>query len=288
MEVSMRTVTRIATLTLALLLTGGAAWGQNKDQGAKPAADEPGVHRMEIYNGPVRTVHYVYRGLSPSEASAVRELERAENENTLAGEMLNLRLQYVAGERVAEAQRRFAQQQLYGFSEGQVQSTSYSAGWRHGPLGYISTGRPWWGGGGWGWGGWGGGGYGYASHGGSVSGGFTSTDSVGLAVGVGDEGRIKTAMAQTIANQATPDYAARATEDLAVATALASATLDDKNLAQIGVPKIKPVESGKFPLEYKDGGKETIEGDKVFENANWIIFKTTKGEVRMVPRSRLK
>src|SRR5262245_57512226 len=127
---AMRTVVKGASLAALLML---AATGFAQNNKVKPAVgpaddkDEPGVHRMEIYNGPLRTVHYIYRGLAPSEAQAVRELERAENENILASDLLALRQQYASGERTFDAQRRFRQEQLYGYSSSEIDTGNFTA-----------------------------------------------------------------------------------------------------------------------------------------------------------------
>ena len=66
-------------------------------QGTKPAAQntEPGIHRLQIYNGPLRTVHYFSASGSPGEQANFREAERAENQVDLANQLLDLRNQYV-------------------------------------------------------------------------------------------------------------------------------------------------------------------------------------------------
>jgi hypothetical protein len=278
----MRTVFRTTLLSAALLLAAGTLWaqdkpGQNKNGGVKPAvgavdrAEEAGVHRMEIYNGPLRSVHYIYRGLSPSEAQAVRELERAENESTLANEMLALRMQYVSGERGADAQRRFSQQQLYGYTAAESEAGAISYGRRVYPYGYIGS-SPFWGGWGMGWGGYGGGGM-------MASGAFSSADAVGLGLGVGDEGRIKTEMARTVASQATPEYAARASQDLTSAAARASSypvVRDSLNLSR--APAIAPVDVAVEMELVRDGVKTKVTGKLLREEGDYLIVETPDGK----------
>jgi hypothetical protein len=91
----MNRVIHTALVVAALLIVGSA---QADDQpplpdgqpdaktkptvAVSPRPGEPGVYRMEIYNGARRTVHYVPIGLSPSEVQAVLELERAENQTS--------------------------------------------------------------------------------------------------------------------------------------------------------------------------------------------------------------
>src|SRR5690242_14050256 len=105
----MRTVFAGTGGGLALLVAAAAAWGA--DPAVKPAvADEGGVHRMVIYNGAARTVHYLSEGLSPGDQAALHNLETAENQVGLADQLLGLRQQYVADERVLQTQRRHMQE----------------------------------------------------------------------------------------------------------------------------------------------------------------------------------
>jgi hypothetical protein len=208
----MRTVIRGSGCALGLLLAASAAWAQPAD---KPADDGRGVHRMEIFNGPVRTVHYIYGpGLAPNEAAAVRDLERAENGVALADELQQLRFEYVRNEREMERYRHHIQMLLYGYSS----ETSGN------PLNLL--------GGSWGgsaWGGWYYPGYGltgpYAAAYPFVGpgwGGYGGTASNSLAWGMGDEGVIKNAVAGTLVDVARPDYAVRASATYNAALAHAS------------------------------------------------------------------
>src|SRR5262245_2456740 len=52
-----------------------------RKDGARPAsAESDGIIRMEIYEGPNRTVYYFGSGTSSSEQATLNELQRAENE----------------------------------------------------------------------------------------------------------------------------------------------------------------------------------------------------------------
>jgi hypothetical protein len=95
------------------LLLAAPAWGQVKKSAL---GDGPAVHRIEIWNGPVRTVRYVYQDLSPSEEAVLKELERAENEANLADQMTQVRQAYVTTELVMEPRRRQVQYLLYGYN----------------------------------------------------------------------------------------------------------------------------------------------------------------------------
>jgi hypothetical protein len=98
-----------------------AKQAQPKPPAVKPVADEttpPGsVHRMEIYQGPNRSVHYIPSGDVPtSDRLAAYELERTENEMIYAHDLQRLKQQYVNSERMMEPQRLYVQEQLYGAS----------------------------------------------------------------------------------------------------------------------------------------------------------------------------
>jgi hypothetical protein len=195
---------------LGLLLAASTGWAQQA--APRPAAaDEGGVHRMVIYNGAVRSIHYVYDGVSPSEASSLRDLERAENDVALADQLQALKLQYIRDERELESRRRDVQRLLYGYSSETTASASA------GVAGYPGYGY----------------GYGYPGYfglspystlyGGSyATAGYTGTAMNSLAFGVGDEGVLKTELAKAIAAQATPEYAAHASANLSASLARAS------------------------------------------------------------------
>src|SRR5262249_61647161 len=92
--------------------------------------------RMVMYNGPTETVRYfAVPRISASEASYLRELERAENESLFVGDLLALKRQYVEDESRLEARRRAVLQRLYGAevstsSFGQVSGADYGFGGR--------------------------------------------------------------------------------------------------------------------------------------------------------------
>jgi hypothetical protein len=229
----MRTVFTQTAWVLGLLLATSTGWAQ---QGVKPippaegapkpgvrrAADEPGgVHRMVIYNGPVRTVHYVYDNVSPSEESSMRDLERAENEVALADQLLALKLQYVRDERQLQSRRTEVQRLLYGYSSETTAGLSGATGGYPFGLGYGGYGVT----GGFfypGYGIAGAGAAGYPFGGGVGFGGYVGSGSNSLAYGVGDEGAIKTEIAKVLANEANPGYAAGAEAKLAASLSHAS------------------------------------------------------------------
>jgi hypothetical protein len=46
----------------------------------RAADNEPDVHRLDIFNGSVRTVHYYGKGLNAEESASLQELEQAQND----------------------------------------------------------------------------------------------------------------------------------------------------------------------------------------------------------------
>jgi hypothetical protein len=271
----MRTVFARTGGALTLFLAAAAAWGA--DPRVKPAvADEGGVHRMVIYNGAARTVHFLSEGLSPGDQAALRNLEMAENQVGLADQLLALRQQYVADERVLQAQRRRMQELLYGFNSSS--STSLAAGFGYPFGGYYGgfggfspyTSFP----------GYGGGLTGFASASGS--------ESNTLAVGVGDEGAIKTAMAATLAGQATPEFAARAGEHLAMALDQAGRSPAIRTALRLpekapGVAFVGYETPGASVMVTRslDGKSEKVEGTVVSSDANWLVLDTKEGRLTM-------
>ena len=200
----MRTVIRQSAWALGLLVVGSTAWAQP----AEKPADRGGIHRMVIYNGATRTVSYVYGpDVAPADVAAVRDLEWAENDVALADELQQLKLEYVRNERDMEAHRHHLQRLLYGYSS--VTSPNYLT-WAssYPPYSYGYSGYGWpYGGYGYGWGS----GYGY---------GYGSVNS--LANGMGDEGILKTTLARSLLDAASPDYGGHAAAHYNAALAHAS------------------------------------------------------------------
>jgi hypothetical protein len=247
-------------LTLGLVLTTAALAG------------EPGQHRMVIYNGTTRTVHYFVDGASPSELATLRDLERAENEAAVSDQLLALRREYVSNERFLENRRQNVQQLLYGYS------TDFTTGY-YGGAGY---------------------GFGYPYYGGyAVAPGGGASTSLSLAYGVGDEGALKTAMSRTLAEQATPEHTARANRDLNVALARTGESSGPVRAA-VGVADkggIRPAtyreEDDGFHLPKKGSAVtlttkqgEKVEGTVVSESGSWVTLDTKAG-TRMLAKSNV-
>jgi hypothetical protein len=235
------------------------------------------VYRMEINNGLNRTVRYSGQNLSPGEDSTLREMERVENESIYVQNLLELKKQYVVGERIEEVNRRYVQHQLYG------QEYFQSAG----PWGFVGSTYP---------------GYGspyaggffgaytaygnYPYLGGAGFAGFfgnSSGTTRTLAIGVGDEGRIKAATAPVIASQATPEYAVavnqayeqvmmRATDSPVLVKALRLPS--PQVLARTRERTVSFTKGPWVRLTLKTGG--TIEGYSFDENKDWYIVYLDK------------
>jgi hypothetical protein len=227
----MRTVFTQTGWVLGLLLAASTGWAQ---QGVKPippaeggaakpavkrAADEPGgVNRMVIYNGPVRTVHYIYDNVSPSEESSLRDLERAENEVAVADQLLALKLQYIRDERQLQSRRTEVQRLLYGYSSETTTGLAGAVGFPGfaGVGGFPVTGGAFFPG------------VGITGPGAAAFpfgvgfGGFVGSGSNSLAYGVGDEGQIKMEMAKVLAAESNPEYAAHANAKLSASLSRAS------------------------------------------------------------------
>src|SRR5262249_51503094 len=95
------------------------------------AADPPGpsVHKLTIQVGEKRSVQYIGVGLSASDESALRDLQRAENDSLYAEDVQKLRRQYVNDELTLAPHRRDVQRQLYGvnYYEHSAASNSVTA-----------------------------------------------------------------------------------------------------------------------------------------------------------------
>jgi hypothetical protein len=253
-----------------------AVLGAPKERERPAVTESEGVHRMEIFEGPNRTVRYFGSGVSSSERTTLNELERAENEMDYLNKLLTLRRLYVNNELTLQPQRLYVQEQLYGTQ--------------------ISYGRAdWMGGFGYAPGGYGMGGaypyvnaygpftssyYGYGGGSGGYGGASASTNVVrSLANGMGDEGVLKNYISQVIAQQAvSPEYAAKVAQNYQTAQAKIAAS---PRLAQaFGLKKQDIVEAkgegelerGPFTLMTKGGRK--IDAERMGAKDDWYIYET--------------
>src|SRR5438128_765192 len=100
----------MAVTTLVVLLAAQASAADD----VKPAANnaQSGVHRMELYNGSVRTVAYFGNGLSQGDQNTVNDLQHAENavarEQVFGDQVSRLRREYVRDEFTTERFRQAA------------------------------------------------------------------------------------------------------------------------------------------------------------------------------------
>ncbi len=112
--------------TLALL-SGSPFLTSAHAQETKPAAPRgPEARRIEVYNGPIRTVTYDLTGLSPRLQASYRQLELAENELSLTDQLGALKQEYVNNERRLEARRTWLQ--LYGYPSPGYGSYGFGGG----------------------------------------------------------------------------------------------------------------------------------------------------------------
>jgi hypothetical protein len=281
MRTALRNVAGAAGVLLGLLVLGVAA---------APAAERPrdrsGLYRIEVWSGPSRAVRYAYgrdADVSPGDLASLRNLEAAENEAAYAGDLQALKRQYVRNERLEEAHRHVMQQRLY------ATSVAYASYGGFGYPGYafnlyttpfagvypFAAGYPY------------AVGYGYPYSYGPV--GDTSALAFNLGFGVGDEGPIKTAMAPTLARQATPEYAAAAARDYD--RALARAYESPRVRTAAGLPergKVSPAageEGGPITLTLEDGTR--LSGTKLTEGKDWYVLETKSGATVRVRASKV-
>lgn len=191
---------RTAVAVGLALLSGAAVEAQSY----RSAPGRGKVHRMEIVTAGTQTVRYFGSGLTPDEASTLRDLERLENESAYARNLNALKQQYVSSERILEPYRRITQMQLAGLELAQTNTTAWL------PYGY--QGYP--------------GYYGYANYvpvhgrfgfapaayvgGYGVALGTTGITGAGygLASALDSDNPVKESLAKVMSQQATPEYAA--------------------------------------------------------------------------------
>jgi hypothetical protein len=189
------TLPRKLLVLLGVVLSASALQAQNPPR----STVKPGVYQMELYNGPIRTVHYSSVNASPGEEAAVKEIARLDNESAYAQNLLALKRQYVNSERQLEPYRALVQQDLYGRSVSISNFGSFGGGYGYGYGGYGigSYGYPYYRSG-----------YGLGGYPGMSQFGGSTSMVRSLANGVGYEGALKNELSKTIAEQANPTFAA--------------------------------------------------------------------------------
>lgn len=300
---------RIAATLCMVVLASATAHAQT------PRTPRGKVHRMEIYNGISQNVRLFGTALTPPEASTLRDLERLENETNYARNLVALKDQYVAGERVLDTHRRMVQLDLYGVNVsrsdylatgyGPVGGYGYFGNYANQPAtstnlaaayalaGYAYPGL--------GYGNYGYGNYGYGAS--RPQAGMTDRTTFSLASGTGYEGPIKDSVSRTLAVQATPEYVAslEREHDRASLRATSSPTLR----AALGMPEPsetrrehdrirtvagevdRPIAAVTLTLK----GGEKIYGKKMTENGDWVIVEKVNGgrvRVRMSEVTRIE
>jgi hypothetical protein len=276
----MRTVLTGTAVVLGLLLAA-PAWAQGKKSAL---GDGPKVHPIEIWDGPVRTVHYVYQDLSPGDEAVLKELERAQNEAALADQMAQLRKAYVTTELVMEPRRRQVQYLLYGYNSDTSQSLLTGGGIGSPGFGY--------------------GGFGSAAPYGAYPYGFNTAYGSGfrnaaayfggsssntLAYGIGDEGVMKTEVARSLAGQMTPEKLAEAHRNLDMALARASnvepirVALNLKEAKGAGSrARFYPDGASLTVTRMLDGKADKIEGKVIGDDDQWLTLDTKEGKRRLL------
>jgi hypothetical protein len=261
--------TAAAALAVTVLVSTARA------QPAKPAADnEPRVHRLEIWNGPVRSVQYFSQGYSPGEESALRDLARAEENLAVEDQVQGLRRLYLRNERILEQRRGQVNPLLYGYS------SEYAAGLFPGVVARD-----------FGYGGFGGYPYGFGGYG-NIAAGFAypgagaslGTVSNSLANGVGSEGITKDVLVQALGAAATPEAVARAAR--AYDAAVARVGESDRLRTGLGWGK-GPIAAvghertvgGPVTVVTKDG--KSYEGTLTQDDSEWITVDTKTEEISL-------
>ncbi len=253
------------------VLLAAPAWAGDKNPRDR-------VFKMDISNGFTHRVRYFGDALSPGESTTLSELERLENTRAYARDLLAAKEQYVTTERILEPHRRYVQRMLYGLN---VTGSSYgmmSGGGYGGGLGYyprVAASSYW-------------AGYGYGGYGGWGAGGYTAarqrTVNASLANGVGEEGVMKDMIARTIAQEATPEFAAsldrayqevslRASASPTLRVALKMPTLEASRKERNRIRAVA-AEDG-VVLTLKSGQK--IHGTKMRETKDWYIVDMDGG-----------
>jgi hypothetical protein len=263
------------------------------------------IHRIEMFSGPNRSVQYLFSGEVPAqEREATVQLQRAENELMYVQDLERLKQQYVNSERYMEPIRRGVQRDLYGRSITTGQDLSnygagrYNSGFGFGftgaPVGFLGgpfglrsglgTGLPFFNGGltagspfGFG---------GYSNRAGfsnGYAGDAYQTVTRSLQNGVGDEGRMKDAMAQAIAKQTDPEYA---NDTLRHYERAVSRAVSMPMLAKtLSVPRTATASAEYEPSFKKDShmvlwiGDDKYTGTVKSDQAGWVVLDTEEGEV---------
>jgi len=246
------------------------------------------VTKIEIFNGPTRTVRYFSNNLTPAESATVRELETLENESSYARDLQTVKREYVRSEQVLEPNRRLVKQLLYnpdnlvwptyaawpgaygwGGSYGYGLPSAHASYFRspYVNTAYLPAAGP---------------AYGYLS--GPVAGGLPDD--------LPAESRIKDAMSAVIAREATPEYVTqlqRQTERVAL-----RATTSPTLRVAFGLPETKTVIRERNDYRLASGevsapgaititlkGGDQIRALKMNEDGDWFVIETAEESLRI-------
>jgi hypothetical protein len=244
------------------------------------AADAP--VKMEIFEGPNRTVRYFSPG-SPGEQATLNDLERAENQMTYLKDVQRLMHQYVTSERTLEPMRRYVQEQLYGTS---ISTSNYNTATAVIPSGYgpgygysYPYAYPY---------NYGGYGYGYGGGLTAYAGGAMSSVTRNLGYGMGNEGCLKDDLSQVIAQQAaSPDFQAAVVRNYN--TALGQVSRNDRLASALGIKSGPIAEAGytgaPVTLTLKNGDR--LEGATMEEDGDWYVLDKGKPREERVRKSEV-
>ena len=269
------------------------------------------IHRIEMLSGPNRSVQYMFSGAVPTqEREATAELQQAENELMYVQDLERLKQQYVNGDRYMEPVRRGVQQDLYGRSitTGRDMSNYYGGRYGNGygyglngggyglsgSFGLFGGGLGVFGGGlgmnglgmGFPYGSpYGFGGYGNRTGFNGSAGTAYQTENRSLQNGVGDEGKMKEAIAQAIAKQTDPEYA---NDTLRHYERAVSRAVSMPMLAKtLSVPRTATASAEYEPSYKKDShvvlwiGEDKYTGTVKSDQAGWVVLDTEEGEVNV-------
>lgn len=279
--VPMRTVSVRAPLLTALavaLVVASPAWAQKLKKA--DTSQPPEVYRMEIFNGSMRTVHYITPSyMSPSEAATLKEIERTENELALNDQLFALRAQYAVNEQALEAKRRAMQELLYGYNRDE--SSSYLVG-AAGPgvAGIGGFGFPGMAASAYPWNGW------YGNSYAAVTSSGDTTHSLSVGAGL-NEGVIKNELAKYLATPAMSEQAAVAAR--AHKAALAQLDKYPRLLAGLGLEGVEGTKASFTTTEdvvyLKDGN--SISGKIISEDKDWMTIEVTAGKAKRTEKVRM-
>jgi len=286
----MKRVLWCGAVALATVLSATPAWAQ-----VRPASEdrEPQVHRMDIYSGGLRTVHYFGQNMSSGDQTTLADLERSENQASTGDLLGQLHREYLVNERAMEARRHQVQMLLYGYSSetgaGGLTSSAPLTPYAYAPsYGYSSVIGA-------------GGLSGVAPFVGSAyaprynssylyagspylgAGTFEATATNSLANGIGDEGVLKKDLARTWSAQATPERIAELRRDR---DAIAARISQSDGLraafnpgAKGGVVPAANDSATRPHVVVTTKSNEKIEGTLVNDDKEWLTVDTGKEEV---------